>query len=159
MNTVSTTATAWPFEKLDGTSPWSKRGKPRGRTAAALRVSATGHASLSAAAMDVLGWADGLLIAAKDGVLIIKAAGADDHRAYRVVYATNTSTGVRGNCRFCAGRAFAAAGLLPAIGSVKYVCVECDAGDGERALYVRRDVQLPVLQYERCAAVSAVVNA
>lgn len=159
MNTVSTTATAWPFEKLDGTSPWSKRGKPRGRTAAALRVSATGHASLSAAAMDVLGWADGLLIAAKDGALIIKAAGADDHRAYRVVYAVTLSTGVRGNCRFCAGRAFAAAGMLPATGSVKYICVECDTGDGGRALYVRRDVQIPVELRLSRAAVSAAVSA
>lgn len=122
------------------------RGPGRGRTAgpAALRISATGHASLSALAMDALGWPRRVLIAAKDGALIVKAGTEDDHRAYHLIWATEPKTGVRRNARLNARSAFTAAGMVPATGSARYLALECDSDDGRAALYIRKDQQIAV---------------
>lgn len=157
MNTVSTTATAWPFEMVPAAPTGPGQNHPS--RPAALRVSATGHAALSAKAMDVLGWPGAVLIAAKDGSLIIKAAGPDDHRGYKVVIAVDPGSGNLGNARLCARSAFKAAGMLPPTGSVKYIALDCDAGDGKRALFVRRDVQIPVEIRMSRAVVSVGVSA
>lgn len=141
---------AWPFEKLgagqfgessdDGTV--RRSGRPPGP--AALRVSASGHGHLSVRAMDALGWPTRVLIAAREGALIIKTAEPDDHRAYSLVWHTDPVSGQRGNSRFAAGSAFLAAGMRPKVGSARYVAIECDSEDGRLAIYVRRDQAIPV---------------
>ena len=120
------------------------RGQGRKSGPAALRISASGHASLSARAMDALGWPRRILIAAKDGALIVKVGSDDDHRAYHLIWATEPTTGVRSNTRFNARSAFTAAGMLPESGSARYLALECDSEDGRAALYIRKDQQVAV---------------
>lgn len=140
----------WPFEKLEagqvgesGDAGTVRRGgRPRGP--AALRISASGHGHLSASAMDVLGWPTKVLIAAREGALIIKVAEPDDHRAYSLVWYTDPVSGQRGNSRLNAGTAFLTAGMRPKAGSARYVALECDSEDGRRAIYVRKDQEIPV---------------
>lgn len=152
-------AATWQFEKLDqgiaGLGLCSgRRGGP-----AALRVSATGHGHLSVKAMEALDWPTKVLIAARDGALIIKAATPDDHRAYSLVWYTDDTTGRRGNSRFAAGSAFLAAGMRPQVGSVRYMAIECDSEDGRRAIYVRKDQEIPVEYRGKRLHVSEAVNA
>lgn len=125
--------------------PQAEHRPGRGRTSgpAALRISATGHASLSARAMDALDWPNRVLIAAKDGALIIKVAEPDDHRAYSIVWYADKNGG-RSNSRFAAGGAFTAAGMRPESGSARYLALECDSDDGRRAIYIRKDQQIAV---------------
>lgn len=122
------------------------RGPGRGRAAgpAALRISATGHASLSVLAMDALDWPRRVLIAAKDGALIVKAGTENDHRAYHLIWATEPKTGVRSNARLNARSAFTAAGMRPESGSARYLALECDSEDGRKAIYIRKDQQIAV---------------
>lgn len=139
------------------TEAWAgfdRPGRGRKRGGAALRVSATGHAALSQAAADILGWPETVLIAARDGAVIIKAATPDDHRAYRLVWYV-APNGRLINGRFSARAAFIAAGMLPETGSAKYLALECDSEDGRRAIFMRADVTLPVLPWNRVQAVPA----
>lgn len=138
----------------DGWVNFAPQGRGRKRGGAALRVSSSGHAALSQAAADILDWPETVLIAARDGAVIIKAATPDDHRAYRMVYDT-APNGRRINGRFSARAAFIAAGMLPETGSAKYVALECDSEDGRRAILMRADVMIPVLPWNRVQAVPA----
>lgn len=143
-------AETWQFERLDAdqvaesrdTGAVRRSGRHRGP--AALRVSASGHGHLSASAMDALGWPTKVLIAAREGALIIKVAEPDDHRAYSLVWYTDPASGQRGNSRLAAGTAFLTAGMRPSVGSARYVALECDSEDGRRAIYVRKDQEIPV---------------
>lgn len=138
----------------NGWVDFKRPGRGRKRGGAALRVSASGHAALSQAAADILDWPETVLIAARDGAVIIKAATPDDHRAYRMVYDV-TPSGRRINGRFAARAAFLVAEMLPETGSVKYVALECDSDDGRRAIFMRADVTTPVLPWNRVQAVQA----
>ena len=146
----------WPFEKLEAGTVRSG-GRPRGP--AALRISASGHGHLSASAMDVLGWPTRVLIAAREGALIIKVAEPDDHRAYSLVWYTDPVSGQRGNSRLNAGTAFLTAGMRPKVGSARYVALECDSEDGRRAIYVRKDQEIPVESRVQRQRVSEAVTA
>ncbi len=110
---------------------------------AAVRVTRNGMLSLSSRALDLIGRAPEVLIAARDGELLIKVAQPGDHRAYRV-YITRGSGCIR------AHPAAKAAGLLPDdASSVRYMAIECQADDGRQALYVHRAQMIPLEKYTR----------
>lgn len=135
------------------------RGRGRRSGPAALLIQASGHASLSTLAMDALGWPNCVLIAAKDGALIIKAGTEDDHRAYRLTWATEPVSGLRHNARLCARSAFKAAGMVPESGSLRYMALECVSDDGRPAVYIRKDQQIAVEPRTIRARVSSEVSA
>lgn len=106
---------------------------------ASISISVVGMMRISSRAMESLGHPAGVLIAARPGELVIKAAGPDDHRAYVVNRRRRPNGGLGGDGYLSAVKATRKAVMLPVDGPARYLVIECQDHAGVPALYVRSD--------------------
>ena len=114
----------------------------RHREPASLRIQRTGHASLSRAAMEYLGWPTRIVIFERYYGLDIRPARDGDHRPYCVPQATEymQTGGLSHTANFNARQVFSDAGMVDPEASAKYATLFMLGDDGET----------PVLMVRRC---------
>lgn len=115
---------------------------PRGERSggvASMTVMRSGHCYLSSEAVRGLGGATRVLVAARDGAMLIVAAEEDNAQAYRLARPKRGFD----HALFCSRQAVRRSGLT--IGE-RYLCIQCDHESGKPALYVRADVPLTLSQ-------------
>lgn len=116
-------------------SEWQYIARGAWRGVASMTVMRSGCCYLSSEAVRRLGGASRVLVAARDGAMLIVAAEEDNSQAYRLARAKRGfDSGL-----FCSRAAVRRAGLT--IGE-RYLCIQCDHESGKPALYVRADVPL-----------------
>jgi hypothetical protein len=112
------------------------------REPASLRVQRTGHASLSRAAMEYLGWPTRIMIFERYYGVDIRPARDGDHRPYRIPPSSDylQSAGLSHTSNFNARQVFTDNGMIDPATSAKYAALFMLDDDGET----------PVLMVRRC---------